>query len=682
MSALDVRACVRELKGFRGARLDKAYEIAPGELLLRWRGGPPGTPPKKLDLSILVGKAVHWTTLPREAPEKPTSFVMNLRKHLANAFLDDARQHGFDRVIELVSNRKDGKYVLVVELFHDGNVVLVKDDRILTPLNTQSWATREVRPGAEWVPAPARQDPSTLSAEEFAARVRASNADAVRTLATEMNLGGPVAEEVCAQAGVPKNRTVAELSERDITALREAVKALLDRVDGGALDPIVVLEGEKKVDVAPFPVAAHAGLTLQRFPTFHEALDAYFGRASTTERVDPRLKKLEAERAKVQRMLDAQDAALVKFAREETEAKRKADLLYGHFETVNRVTKTLWDAGKSLGWKAVQERLKEGRKAGNPEAVLVESLSPNEGFAVLSLEDLDGKKGRVRVDLRKTVQENADRQYETAKKMREKTKGAIAARERTLVKMKELDERGLEIVAALQEKAQRKKATKTFWFEQFRWFYTSDGHLVLAGRDVKSNERIVAKQLEENDRYLHADVSGAPSTVVKAKDGTVSDLALQEAACFAASNSRIWNAGHAAGEAYWVTPAQVSKTPNPGEFVAKGSFIIRGKRNFLRVPIRLALGEVVIGPELLKADHDRPDAAASGRVEIEGHRKVMGGPVAALAARSQRYLVVEPGDTATNQVANEVAQALGVNVEEAQAVMPPGPVRIVERHGL
>ncbi len=657
MSALDVRACVRELKGYRGARVDKAYEIAPGELLLRARGGDP---PRKVDLSILVGKAVHLTTLPREAPEKPTAFVMNLRKHLANAFVDDVRQHGFDRVVELVSNRKDGVYVLVVELFHDGNVVLVKDDRIVTALAHQSWATREVRPGVEWTPAPARADPSTLSLEEFAAKVRASNADAVRTLATEGNLGGAFAEEVCAQAGVPKNTPVADLSSAQIAALRDALKALLDRVDAGPLEPVVALRGEEKVDVAPFPLRAHEGLTLQRFATFQEALDAYFGRSVTTEKVDPRLKKLADEKAKVQRMLDAQEAALSKFAREEAEAKRKADLLYGHFDVVQRLTKTLWDAGKSLGWKAVQERLKEGRKAGNPEAALVESLSPNEGAAVLSLEDMGGKKGRVRVDLRKSVQENADAQYEMAKKMRAKTQGAIEARERTRARMKELDERGLEIVAQLAQKAERKAATKRFWFEQFRWFYTSDGHLVLAGRDVKGNERIVAKQLEEQDRYLHADVSGAPSTVVKAKDGAVSETALQEAAAFAASNSRIWNAGHAAGEAYWVTPSQVSKTPNPGEYVAKGSFIIRGKRNFLRVPIRLAIGEV----------------------EIEGHRKVMGGPVEAVAARATRYVVLEPGDSPTNQVANELAAALGVNVEEVQGVMPPASVRIVERHGL
>ena len=671
MSAFDVRAAVRELRAFRGARVDKAYEPAPGELLLRLRGGDP---PRKFDVAVLVGKALHVSTLPRDMPEKPTTFAMNLRKNLANAFLDDVRQHHFDRVVELVSNRKDGTYVLVVELFHDGNVVLVKDDsdgpvgassprtqgRILAALQHQSWATREVRPGAPWIPAPPRTDPFALTRDELAARLRASNADAVRTLATEVNLGGPFAEEVCARAGVPKNRPVGELSEADVSALHDSLRALLDRVEEGELEPVVVRRGGEKVDVSPFPLAAHAGLELERFATFHEALDAYFGRAVTVEKVDPRLKKLEEEKQKVQRMLDAQAAAIAKFEREETSSKEKGDLLYAHFEAAQRVTQALWDASKGIGWKALQEKLKEGKAKGVPDALLVDSVNPHEGTAVLTLPDADGKKVKVRVDLRKSVQENADAMYEHSKKMRDKRRGAVEAMVMTRGKVKALEDRGVELVGELEAKAARKTATKRFWFENYRWFFTSDGHLVVAGRDVKTNEKVVAKNLEDNDRYLHADVSGAPSTVVKAREGQVSEAALEEAAAFAACMSRIWSAGHASGEAYWVTPAQVSKTPNPGEFVAKGAFIVRGKRNFVRVAIRLAVGEV----------------------EVEGVRKVMGGPVPAVASRAQRYVVLEPGDTPTNKVANELSEAFGVNVEEVQAVMPPAGVRVVERHGL
>lgn len=659
MGALDVRACVRELRALKGARIDKAYEPVKGEILLRVRGGDP---PRRQDISLQVGKAVHLTTLPHENPEKPTSFVMHLRKNLGNAFVDDVRQHGFDRIIEFVSNRKDGTYVLVCEMFRDGNVVLVKDDRIVMPLTHQSWASREVRPGAEWVPPPARVDPGAISEDEFIAKLRASNADAVRTLATEINLGGAFAEEVCARAGVAKSTLVTDLTDDEARALLATLRALLDRVENGALDPVVVRKKGEKHDVSPFPFLAHEaeGLEIERFATFQEALDAYFGAAVTVERVDPRLRKVQEEKQKVERMRQAQRAALTKFEREEADARVKGDLIYARFDAAQRITQTLWNASKTVGWDAVREKLKQGREQGNEDAKLVDSVNPHEGTATLALPDENDKIVKVRVDLRKSVQENADKYYETAKKMRDKRAGAHEALARTEARMRELEEKGVEIVALLEEKQQRAPATRRFWFENFRWFVTSDDHVVVAGRDVKTNEKVVGRNLESSDRYLHADVSGAPSTVVKAKDGQVSETALEEAATFAASMSRIWNAGHASGEAYWVTPEQVSKTPNPGEFVAKGSFIVRGKRNFVRVPIRLAIGEVM----------------------IEGHRKIMGGPVAAVAAKSERYVVLEPGDTPTNQLANKIATTLGVNVEEVQAVMPPASVRVVERHGL
>jgi predicted ribosome quality control (RQC) complex YloA/Tae2 family protein len=426
------------------------------------------------------------------------------------------------------------------------------------------------------------------------------------------------------------------------------------------LDPVVAKLGGEKIDVAPFPMAVHEGSELERYPTFHDALDAYFGKAVTGERVDPRVRRLDVERQKVKRMLDAQEAAIGKFEKEEAEARRKGDLIYAHFDIAGRVTKTLFEASKSLGWKELQTRLQQGKENKLPEALVVDSVLPNEGAAILKLEDEQGKPVRVKVDLRATVQENADIFYELSKKQRAKREGALVAIQRTRARMKEIEARGVELVDEIAEKSARLPPTKRLWFEQFRWFLTSDGHLVMAGRDVRSNEKLVAKQLEDTDRYLHAEVSGAPSVVVKAKEGGVSPAALEEAATFAASMSRIWNAGHAAGEAYWVTPQQVSKTPNPGEYVAKGAFIIRGKRNFIRAPIRLAIGEV----------------------EVEKTRKIMGGPVAALAARSARYVVVEPGEMPTNQLANQLSHLFGVNVEEIQAVMPPAGVRIVEAHGI
>jgi len=170
----------------------------------------------------------------------------------------------------------------------------------------------------------------------------------------------------------------------------------------------------------------------------------------------------------------------------------------------------------------------------------------------------------------------------------------------------------------------------------------------------------VKKHLKEGDRYAHADIHGAPSTVIK--DGArAPETTLREACEFALAYSKAWSAGLASGSAYWVLPEQVSKQAESGEFLPRGAFVIRGKRNYLHdLPVRLAIGEV----------------------EIEGHRKIMGGPIAAVAARSKRYVVLAPGKEDREELAKRLAASFEVPIEEITRAIPSGKVQVVEQHGV
>lgn len=60
-------------------------------------------------------------------------------------------------------------------------------------------------------------------------------------------------------------------------------------------------------------------------------------------------------------------------------------------------------------------------------------------------------------------------------------------------------------------------ARKTYWFEKFNWFVTSENYLVVSGRDAQQNEVVVKKYLRPGDIYVHADLHGASSCVVRNK---------------------------------------------------------------------------------------------------------------------------------------------------------------------
>src|SRR5664279_2995590 len=120
------------------------------------------------------------------------------------------------------------------------------------------------------------------------------------------------------------------------------------------------------------------------------------------------------------------------------------------------------------------------------------------------------------------------------------------------------------------------------WFEKLRWFLTSDGLLVIGGRDATTNEMVVKKHMEPKDIYFHSDIHGAASVVLKAGEGEITETSINQAAAFSACFSSAWSKGLGSADVYWVNSDQVSKTPQSGEFVTKGAFIIRGSRNYIR----------------------------------------------------------------------------------------------------
>lgn len=143
-----------------------------------------------------------------------------------------------------------------------------------------------------------------------------------------------------------------------------------------------------------------------------------------------------------------------------------------------------------------------------------------------------------------------------------------------------------------QEKPLLHAIRRQLWFEKFVWFISSDGYLVIAGKDASQNEILYRRYLKRGDVYLHADLHGAPSVVVKnhlqAPDAPIPPSTLSQAGNLAVCASSAWDS-KAGMPAYWVNADQVSKSAPTGEFLPTGSFMIRGKKNFLP-PAQLILG--------------------------------------------------------------------------------------------
>ena len=273
----------------------------------------------------------------------------------------------------------------------------------------------------------------------------------------------------------------------------------------------------------------------------------------------------------------------------------------------------------------------------------------------------------VKIDLRKSLADNAAGYYEKSKKNKAKIAGARQALERTLHQMQELREAD----ATAPERAIKKRASreKQRWYHKFRWFVSSDGLLVVGGRDATSNEVLIKKHMEKNDLVFHADVHGAPFFIVKTEGNDVPENTMIEAAEAAAAYSSAWKTGTGSCDVYAVEPEQVSKTAESGEYLTKGAFVIRGERKWFRnTPLKLAVG-FVVGENVT----------------------VIGGPPNAVSGRAEYHVLVGVGDLKSGALAKEIKKSVlrktgkeagrminEVDVSEIQGWIPGGGGCVLE----
>ena len=160
-----------------------------------------------------------------------------------------------------------------------------------------------------------------------------------------------------------------------------------------------------------------------------------------------------------------------------------------------------------------------------------------------------------------------------------------------------------------QEKEVLRPVRKQQWFEKYIYFISSDGHLVLGGKDAQQNEIIYRRYLRKGDVYVHADLKGAVPMIIKNKpntpDAPIPPSTLSQAGHLSVCTSDAWDS-KAVMSAWWVRSDQVSKTGQTGEFLPAGIFNIKGKKEFLP-PAQLVVGLAVMFEisEQSKANHHK-----------------------------------------------------------------------------
>lgn len=728
LSSLDVRRLVIELRSLVGARCKKTYQPHFEQLVLRLN--PPGR--RAIDVVVVRGRRIAVSRRDRPMPMQPPPFAMILRKHLANGRLVGVEQHGFDRILWLDFETKDGRRRLVIECFRDGNVILLdQEGTIIHPLTHARYADRTLLRGEPYELPPEPADPERMTAEALLEVTSASDRGLARTLAGRTGLSGPLANALCDAVGLDGNGPAATLDAAGAAAVLEQLQTWLRTVEGPVPDDLLAPEAEadkaiesgwlvlkeaatkaalEPLEGAEWQEALEAGmqeatplLTTEAdtaralpFPSLAGAIDAWWGphdSLALARREADRLAKLQGaeghrpsdEGDKLERRRAGQLKALERFETEAAELQELAQGIEGAWDVVTGLLEQVNQGVDRVGWDGL-----EGQLSGQ---AWVTKLHPaDRAFeARLPAEDGSPTGPVVRLQLDDPVHRNAKRYYDDARRLKDKATGARAAIEdtktaehRTAKKKRKAAERGV---------LQTMPRSRKLWFERYRWSVVDGGRILIGGRDAKSNDALVRKHLASHDRYVHADLHGAPSCSLRLRDGFATDehplvpppegvLALRlvqdlegevpsdeattQAAQLALAWSRAWAAGSGGGQAYWVRPSQVSKQTETGEALARGAFVVRGQRTWFNdLPLELAVAPALVNgiPLLVSGTRDAIEA------------------LAATIEPPARWALLGPGRGRKEPLANKLREVTGISVDDILGVLP-GACEVKEDHGL
>ena len=524
--------------GAIGSRIDKISQPSREELIILLRGRDGG---RRLLLSANAGSSrIHFTNTAPDNPKTPPMFCMLLRKYLSGAKFKSMRQIGLDRSLFLdfeATNELGDPLTLTIAVEIMGrhsNIILIKDEnRIIDAIKRIDFETSRVRqilPGMLYEPPPAQDklNPLESSAAEMIAQVRFGRDIELSNALLERIQG--VSPIVCreiahfATRGVETNAH--DLSENQVERLSYALSTFIDGLKAGKCTPTIVCEADGRPrDFTFMPVTQYGAARLTReYASCGDLLDAFYSERDNMERIKQRsgglLKLLANTSDRIRRKVAVQREELKECAGRE-QLKIKGDIISANLYALQKGNKTV--------------RL------------------PN-------FYDSAGDEIEIELDPRLTPPQNAQRYYALYRKAdtaEKKLASLIEQGEQELLYIDSVFDAltrssGLgELDAIREELAQgryirrQNRQAKLKRHEKLPplRYRSSDGHLILAGRNNTQNDKLTLKDSRNTDIWLHTQKIHGAHVVIIVDDSNITDNTIKEAAIIAAYQSQARKSG-------------------------------------------------------------------------------------------------------------------------------------------
>jgi len=564
--------------------------------------------PTESDINLIVSTKGIWITSKKYKQMEDNQLLSILGREIERAKINSVSQPGSERIFFLHFINKDNKErKLVIEIFGKGNIILCDESmKILWILNPVEVRHRILKTGLEYVLPPNRGEDVfqiTLEGMKKSRQTQPENTDLVRWLAKCTSLPRKYVEEILLHSGISA-KYANNLSDNDVQIIYDKTKEITSKViDETNHEPSIMVDKlGLAIDASPIVMSGESNT--KKVESYMDGIDQVLsneiisiGRSLKTEETDRKILELEHD------------------LEEQNKAKTQ---VITRSQNLRRVAHELMNLS-SMGIEDMNDSTVRNLLENNDSEIVKEN-----GITYLNIEN-------ERIKFESSIPKFSSLLFSRAKELERGAINIDKASEELRLRVEKLQNQTQKI----HEKIQFSKLESKQWYERYRWFVTSDGYLVIGGRDASSNSAIIRKYMTDNDIIFHAEIHGSPFFLVKNVNNQEKQDSgyVEEAAQATVSFSRAWKDGLSSGDAYWVFPNQVKKGAPTGQFLPKGSFVIEGKRNFCRgIELKLSIG----------------------LVQIEKKYSIVCGPLNAVRKRSLVFTSLLPGGTDSMNLAKKV----------------------------
>ena len=633
LAGIELRYLVEEItKGIKDYYVSNIYGITRNSVLFKLHH------PEKTDILLMFSTFGLWTTGIKIDQIEENRLIKRLRNDLLRAKITSIKQIGSERIVYVTFTGFDQEFVLVGEFFSEGNIILCnKEMKILSLLHSIDVRHRKLGVGLTYVPPPSSGLDLFDVTRDDIEQIRTVQTAVARWVGRTLGLPTKYAEEITKIAGIDPQVIGNTLSEEQVGKIFQATRNLIDKVVGGNHEPYIV-HNEKGADVIPVPLGNVSEENCTKVPSFMKGLDLLFsenlleqGKSSQSTTANEKIAELEHK-------LEEQNKAI--------------SLVKERANGISSVAKALQGIASS-GVTSIEDP-----KIVSLLAQYGSALRKEAGIPLISIGD-----EKIKVNLQSSIQAIASVLFNESKKQLRAIDTIESERKKTEKNLETFRKQASIARESVVFTVQKKKE----WFERYRWFFTSDNLLAIGGRDASSNSSVIRKHLDKNDKVFHAEIVGSPFFVLKneAEDkvSSVTEVA-QATVCF----SRAWREGLYGLNAYWVRPDQIKTAAPSGQFIAKGSFVIEGTRNFVQVSsLQLSVG----------------------LYEKNDNYSLMCGPPSAVKKKCIYFVTIEPTGQEMTEIAKKIKLEFlkfeekkevikSISIDDFIRALPAGDSHIIE----